>query len=178
MGSSPRGLLLLASPPWRSGSARSRPYLLVGWFWFLGVLVPFIGADPGGRPRRWQTVSPMCRSLGLFLALVWGAHDAAARWRHRAFALSACRHAAALLCLALTRRQIGYWKDDESLFRHALAVTENNAEAHYNLAMRLATRGAFDEAIRHYEEAVRISPAGCRLPQWLGLRPGQERPIG
>jgi len=161
------GALLLTLSALSIAKARSRPYLLVGWFWFLGVLVPFIGVIQAGSQAmadRFVYV-PI---IGLLLAIVWGAHDAAARWRQRDFTLSACATAAALLCLALTHRQIGYWKNHGTLFRHALAVTENNADAHYNLATRLAKRGAFDEAIRHYEEAVRISPEDVDSHTGLG----------
>lgn len=151
------GLLVLVLSALSIYNARSRPYLFVGWCWFLGVLVPFIGVIQAGSQAMADRFAYM-PLLGLFLALVWGAHDVVARWRYRAFVLSALATAAALLCLTLTRRQIGYWKDDESLFGHALAVTENNAEAHYNLGMTQAARGAFDQAIRNYEEAVKLSP--------------------
>jgi tetratricopeptide (TPR) repeat protein len=153
----PSGLLLLALSALVIGNLRRRPYLFVGWCWFLGVLVPFIGVIQAGSQAMADRFAyvPL---LGLFMALVWGVHDVVARWRYPAFALSAIATAAVLLCLTLTRRQISYWKNDESLFGHALAVTENNAEAHYNLGMTLASRGAFDEAIRHYEEVVRLSP--------------------
>jgi tetratricopeptide (TPR) repeat protein len=153
----PSGLLLLALSALAIGNMRRRPYSFVGWCWFLGVLVPFIGVIQAGSQAMADRFAyvPL---LGLFLVLVWGAHDVVARWRYRAFALSTIATAAVLLCLTLTRRQISYWKNDESLFGHALAVTENNAEAHYNLGMTLANRGAFDEAIRHYEEVVRLSP--------------------
>jgi protein O-mannosyl-transferase len=160
-------LLLLALSALAVANARRRPYLFVGWFWFLGVLVPFNGLIQAGSQAMADRFAyvPL---LGLFLALVWGVYDLAARWRYHAFALPACATAAALLCLALTRQQVAYWKDDETLFRHALAVTENNAEAHYNLGMRLASRGAFDEAIRHYEEAIRIIPEDVDSHNGLG----------
>jgi tetratricopeptide (TPR) repeat protein len=151
------GLLLLALSALAICNVRRRPFLFLGWFWFLGVLVPFSGVIQAGSQAMADRFAyvPL---LGLFLALVWGACDVADRWRYRDFALSAIAVTAMLLCVALTRQQIGYWKDTESLFGHALAVTENNAEAHYNLGITLAARGALDEAIRHYEEAIRISP--------------------
>jgi protein O-mannosyl-transferase len=152
------GLLLLAASGLAIHAARNRPYLLVGWFWFLGVLVPFIGLIQAGAQAMADRFAyvPL---IGLFLTLVWGAHELAARWRCRAVALSAVALGAALVSAALTRRQIGYWKDDESLFRHALAVTSDNDLAHFNLGVTLADRGNFDEAIRHYEKAIRLNPA-------------------
>jgi len=65
--------------------------------------------------------------------LIWGAHDAVARWRCQAVVLCVFAVAAALLCTGLTCQQIGYWKDDETLWSHALAVTEDNDFANHNL---------------------------------------------
>ncbi len=151
------GVLLLGVSGLVIRTARKRPYLLVGWFWFFGVLVPFIGLVQAGAQAMADRFAYM-PLLGCFLLLVWGAHEVASRWRHGPAALSAVAVAAAVLCTALTRRQIGYWKDDESLFRHALAVTENNPLAHLNLGAALNVKGRFDEAIGHFEEAIRLGP--------------------
>ena len=151
------GLLLLGVSGLAIRAARSGPYLLVGWFWFLGVLVPFIGLIQAGAQAmadRFIYV-PL---IGLFLALVWGTCEVVSRWRYRAIALRAMAIVAAVSCAVVTRQQIGYWKDDESLFRHAVAVTENNPLAHLNLGAALNVKGRFDEAIEHFEEAIRLSP--------------------
>jgi protein O-mannosyl-transferase len=152
------GLLLLGVSALVGGAARQRPYLLVGWFWFLGVLVPFIGLVQAG----WQAMADRFAYLplvGLFLALVWGAHGLAGRWRHGLAAAAVLALAAAVCCAALTRRQIGYWKDDESLFRRALAVTADNGLARLNLGAALNAKGQFEEAVGHLQEAVRLNPA-------------------
>ena len=75
-------------------------------------------------------------SLGVLILAIWGAYELTRRWRYRCMALSVAGGAAIVLCLALTRQQIGYWRDSEALFRHALAVTENNYLAHNNLGLR------------------------------------------
>jgi tetratricopeptide (TPR) repeat protein len=152
------GLLLLGVSGLALRTARRSPYLVVGWFWFLGVMVPFIGLIQAGLQAMADRFAyvPL---LGLFLAGVWGARELAVRWRCQGVALAGVAVAAVLVCAALTRRQIGYWKDGESLWRHALAATQNHDVAHHNLGCALADKGLFDEAIPHYQDAIRINPA-------------------
>jgi tetratricopeptide (TPR) repeat protein len=151
------GLALLGISVLVVALGRRRRYLPTGWFWFVGTLVPVIGLVQIGRQSMADhyTYIP---TIGVLLALVWGAHELTARWRYQAVALSVVAVAAALACIGVTRQQIGHWKDDETLWRHALAVTKNNGLAHYNLGFALARKEVFDEAIRHYEEAIRIDP--------------------
>jgi tetratricopeptide (TPR) repeat protein len=136
---------------------RRYPYLLVGWLWFLGTLVPVIGlVQVGGQAMADRyTYLP---SLGLLLLAVWGAHQSTRSCRYQALALSVAGAAAIVLCLGFTRRQIGYWKASETLFRHALEVTENNYLAHDNLGTALAEEGQTDEAITQYRESIRVKP--------------------
>ena len=150
-------VLLLAALAMAVRLASRRPYLLVGWLWFCGTLVPVIGLVQVGDQSMADRYSYL-PSVGLFIMLVWGIHGVSFRWRYRAAVLAALTLAVLVLCITLTRRQIGYWKDNESLFSHALAVTENNDLAHFNLGAELASRGAFAEAIPHLAEAVRINP--------------------
>jgi tetratricopeptide (TPR) repeat protein len=164
--------------------ARRWPYLAVGWLWYCGTLVPVIGLVQVGIQSMADryTYLPL---IGLFIMVVWGAAEWAcparnpnlnlnpnlrppspsAGFRRLGFRLglrlglaAGVIVAAVCLCLGLTRRQIGYWKDTETLWRHALAVTEMNAIAQHNLGVALAVKGDFDEAIQHYAEAVRLRP--------------------
>jgi Tfp pilus assembly protein PilF len=137
---------------------RTRPYLAVGWFWYVGTLVPVIGLVQVGaqaRADRYMYI-PMA---GLGIMLAWGLADLAARWPRakRAMAISA---AAACVALAVvTWQQIPYWQNSETLFRHAIAVTEHNHLAHNNLANALSVMpGRLPEAISEYEEALRLGP--------------------
>ncbi len=138
-------------------NARGRPYLIVGWLWYLATLAPTIDlVRYGGRDFADRyTYLP---SIGLLVMVAWGVPELLRRSpaRHVACGLAA----AAVLASAsiLTRAQLEHWRNSAALFEHALAVTERNHLAHYNLGVDLAERGRRDDAIAHYAEAVRIKP--------------------
>src|SRR6266403_3084919 len=134
-----------------------RPYLIVGWLWFLGTLVPVIGlVQVGGQTMadRYFYIP----SIGLFVALVFGLADIV---KSRRVAPSLCGgiSAAALLILAtLTNAQIQRWHDSFTLFEHTLAVTPPNLRIEHNLGVALGARNRFDEAAAHFEKALQIDP--------------------
>jgi hypothetical protein len=147
---------------------RRSPYLLMGWLWYCGTLVPVSQViQTGGHAiaDRWTYVP----SLGLVILAVWGASELTRHWRYRALALSCMGGAAIFLCLALTRHQIGYWKDSEILFRHALEVTVNNDAAHNGLGVALDEKGQFSEAIPHFLESIRLNPNHADVHYNLGV---------
>jgi len=151
------GTVLLAISGVAIGAARRRPYLLVGWFWFLGVLVPFIGLIQAGEQAladRFAYV-PL---IGLFLLLVWGTEELTQRWRNRRFLVAATAFAMLVCCASLPHRQTGYWRNSITLFSHALAVTDNNVRARSNLGIALAAEGRTEEAIQQFLEALRLNP--------------------
>lgn len=116
--------------------ARSRGYLLVGWLWFLGTLVPVIGfVQVGGQllADRYSYV-PL---IGIFVMAVWAIADFAPAWPHRARILAIGAGALLATLAVLTTRQLRFWQTPVTLFRHAAAVTENNWVAHYNLSIAL-----------------------------------------
>jgi Flp pilus assembly protein TadD len=161
-------LLLLAISGLVLGTVRSRPWLFVGWFWFLGVLVPFIGLIQAGAQAmadRFMYV-PV---LGVFVAMIWGLHGLAKGGRYQQNGLSVAGAAAIVVCLVLTRQQLGHWKDSEALSRHALEVTENNWLAHLNLGSALDEKGQSDEAIREFQEALRLKPGYAQAHNNLGV---------
>ena len=108
---------------------RRYPFLLMGWLWFCGTLVPVIElVQAGGQAMADRfTYVP---SLGVLILAIWGVYELTRRWQYHVVALSVAGCAAIILCLGLTRQQLGYWQDSETLFRHALEVTENNYLAH------------------------------------------------
>jgi protein O-mannosyl-transferase len=136
---------------------RIRPYLMVGWLWFLGTLVPVIGiVQVGGQimADRYFYIP----SIGLFIALVFGLADIAKSWRV-APALSAGIAGGILLILAtLTNAQIQRWRDSFTLFEHTLAVTPPNLRIEHNLGVAFGASDRYDEAAAHFEKALQINP--------------------
>ncbi len=133
------------------------PFLLMGWLWYCGTLVPMsqvIQTGGHGMADRY-TYLP---SLGVLILTTWGAYELTRRWRYHVMVWFVTVGAAIAVCLALTRQQLGYWQDSEALFRRALAVTENNWPAHSNLGNALAKKGQIDEAIRQLQAALRLKP--------------------
>ena len=118
---------------------RRYPFLPMGWLWFCGTLVPVIGLVQVGDQAMADRYTYI-PSLGVLILVIWGGYEMVRRWRHHVIALSVMGSAAMVLCMGMTRQQIGYWKDSETLFRHALEVTENNYLAHNNLGTALRER--------------------------------------
>ena len=150
-------LLLIAITAFCFFQRKSRPYLIVGWFWFLGTLVPVIGllqVGGQGMADRYFYIP----SVGLFIAIVFGVADIAKR-RRVAPLLSAAVAGVVLLVLAtLTNAQIHRWSDSFTLFKHTLAVTPPNLAVENSLGYALQRSGRLDEAAAHYEKALRIKP--------------------
>ena len=136
---------------------RRYPFLLMGWLWFVGTLVPVIEVVQSGEQAMADRFTYV-PSLGVLILAIWGAYELTRGWRHQAMVLSVAGSAAIVLCIGLTRQQLGYWKDNETLFRHALEVTENNYLAHKTLGDALAKKNQIDEAISQYQEAIRLKP--------------------
>jgi Flp pilus assembly protein TadD len=147
---------------------RRRPYLAVGWLWYLGTLVPVIGLIQVGKQSMADryTYIPL---IGLFLLAVWLAADLAAGRRHGRVALAGLSSVALLACMTATRAQVAHWRSSETLFEHALRVTRGNAIAHTNLGVVLLSAGRTDEAIRHFREALRIDPRDAQTQGNLGI---------
>jgi len=132
-----------------------RPYLLTGWFWYLVMLVPVIGLIQVGE-QGYADRYTYLPQVGLFLLAVWLAVDLMAVchcWPQLAVATAA----AIILALAWAAfHQTSYWRNSETLWTHALAVTSDNDVAHNNLGYLCVDRGELDEAISHFEAASRI----------------------
>ena len=136
---------------------KKAPYCVIGWLWYLGMLVPVIGLLQVG----WQghadryTYLPQ---IGLYIAVTWAVTDLSRSWRFERIALGAASVfiIAALSCCAWL--QTSYWSNSETLFTHALAVTSNNDVALNNLGIIFLDRGQLDEAISKLQTAVALRP--------------------
>ena len=147
---------------------RRLPYLFVGWFWFLGTLVPVIGLVQVGEQSMADryTYVPL---IGIFIALTWGAVAAFDRWHLSGRMMTGCGILVLGLCSMRTMDQVRYWQNSETLFRHAVAVTTNNSVATINLASYLFNHGHTDEAFREYRHALQINPEDASAYDGFGL---------
>ena len=176
-----RGVPALPNP----NVSADRPWRLVGWFWFLGMLVPVIGLVQVGMQQTADryTYLPL---IGVFILVVWELAEIGQKWQVLSpksevrslkepaspepqvclaekpgagvLAYSIAVGGILLACAVMTWKQAGYWHDSERLFRHALAVTRNNWLAHHSLGHALLELGNEDEAIVEYQAAVAIAP--------------------
>ncbi|MGA6985001.1 MAG: tetratricopeptide repeat protein [Terriglobales bacterium] len=132
---------------------RDRRYLPVGWFWFLGTLVPMIGIVTVGEQAMADRYGYL-PFIGLFIAVVWTLGELASKYAIRPVWLAASAVAVLFVMGSLTYRQIGYWHDNETLWRYTLSVApEGNYTAQSNLALALAKAGEPEEALLHFHTA-------------------------
>jgi Flp pilus assembly protein TadD len=149
------------------GAARRRPYLAAGWLWFLGTLLPVIGLY---QARQYPVADRYAYlpQIGLFVIAVWGLEEVGRGRRHGKVATSVVVIALILACVPASRAQVRHWKDDESLFSHSLAVTNDNWVAHLNFGKALMDRGQAEGASVQAREAVRIRPHFAQAHKNLG----------
>jgi tetratricopeptide (TPR) repeat protein len=145
---------------------RRHPYVAVGWFWFLGTLVPVIGLIQVGEQALADryTYIPL---IGLFVVLTWGAWEVAARWPQRDFRLGSVAVLVVIVLAVGTRIQLQCWRTGRALLEHSLEAGGGSGVIHGNLGVILAEEGNFAEAERHYAEALRLNPGYVRAR--LGL---------
>jgi len=145
---------------------RRRPYLAVGWLWYIGTLVPVIGLIQfGGHARADRfTYIPL---IGLLVIIAWGGQELAEVWHfsRQAFAGAVAVTAA---CAVVAGIQVTYWQDGETLFRSALTVTTGNSVAHGGLGDALSNQGRLADAIVEYKKALEIHPKDYAIRQNLG----------
>ena len=150
-------LLLLCITVATIALRKQRPYLITGWLWYVGMLVPVIGLVQVGWQGRADRYTYLPQ-IGLYIAVTWAVADLTALWRHQRTVLTT---AAILTICALSWRawtQTRYWRDSETLFRHALAVTTNNDVAENNLGIVFLRQGKLDDAISLLQAAVALRP--------------------
>ncbi len=138
-------------------AARRCPWLPVGWFWYLGMLLPVIGILQVGAQARADRYTYLS-FIGLFLMVIWTVGELCRPWRHRKLVLGALMAIVLAILTACTSIQISYWRNNESLWTHALACTSDNFIGHNNLGNALLQKGKVDDAIAHFKKAMEIQP--------------------
>jgi tetratricopeptide (TPR) repeat protein len=142
------------------------PYLLTGWFWFLGTLIPTIGLVQVGAQAmadRYMYIP----SIGLFILIVWSANDLIHFHPSSRKSVLFIGTVALAACVAATSMQISYWRNTITLFAHAIEVTGDNPVAYYNLGAGYESDGDLASALALYEKSVELSPN--YLPSQFGL---------
>lgn len=161
-------LLLTALSYLALHTMKRHPYVLFGWLWYLGTLVPVIGIVQVGDQAMADRYAYI-PAIGVFISVVWGVH---ALIRQKGINLVAAATVSGLAIAALasvTWHQTPYWQNSQTLLRHAIAVTKDNHLAHNNLGGEYAQKGEFDKAVPHYFEALRAKPEYWRAQYNLGL---------
>ena len=148
---------------------RKKPYLCIGWLWFLGTLIPVIGLKQAGLwpaiADRWAYV-PL---IGIFLIISWGIPELVSKWRHKKIGLALAATVLLLILMTVTWLQVRCWTNSVSLFKNAFEVTANSYIVHFKLGEALADLGKTEEAISHYREVLRLKPGYALAHHNLGV---------
>lgn len=147
--------------------AKRRPYLAVGWLWYVGTLLPVSGLIQVGSHAMADryTYIPL---VGIFIIISWGIPELFQRLPGRNIILPLFASGILLVLMAFSWRQASYWRDSETLFRHACAVTSRNYLAHNNLGAVLMDKGDVDGAVYHYLQALDFKPTYAASHNNLG----------
>jgi hypothetical protein len=131
--------------------AKSHRYLVTGWFWYIGTLVPVIGIVQVGMQALADryTYIPL---TGLFIIIAWGVPDLLAKWRYKKIAITLLSLLIILAISICTHFQLRHWQNSLNLFQHAVDVIGSNDKAHIHIANFLYMQNRFDEAIREYQK--------------------------
>lgn len=162
------GFLLLCISFLVLRAARSKPYLAVGWLWYMGTLVPAIGLFQAGL---WPAIADRfvyVPLIGLFMVIAWGVPDFVVRWRHRKAGLAVIAALLFPILMTMTCLQLRHWQNGVTLFTHNLNVTHNNSLAHNELGNALKQQGKFEKAMFHYSKALQINPNYAEAHNNLG----------
>lgn len=163
------GVIILGISIFFITKSKTFPYMISGWFWYLGTLFPVIGLIQSGlwpeMADRWAYV-PL---IGIYIILAWGIIDLANRFRMDKL-YHFCITTGLMIILSIAAyQQTGYWKNSVTIFKRAVNVTDNNYIAHDNLGLGLVGQGKTDLAHYHFSEALRIRPDYPKGHQNVGV---------
>jgi len=152
---------------------RKAPYFVVGWFWYLGTLIPVIGFIP---LRGWHLIADRYAYLpliGIFVIIAWGVPELLKEWHYRKNVLKASAGVLILTLMPITWIQVSHWKSSITVFKHAIKVTDKKypsfAAVPNNLGIALVAEGKNEEAISHYKMAIGINPDYARAYNNIGI---------
>jgi tetratricopeptide (TPR) repeat protein len=154
---------------------QKEPYWLIGWLWYLGMLVPAIGLIQSGWRAHADRYTYLPQ-IGLYLGVIWAVGDFTVSWRYRRQILGVAAFSMIATLTVCAWKQTVYWRNSESLWTHTLACTSDNYIGHYNLGNTLLQKGRVDEAIAQYQQALQIKPdyVGAHINLGIALlRKGQ-----
>jgi tetratricopeptide (TPR) repeat protein len=151
------GILLAVVSLLVFGLSRRCPCLAVGWLWFIGMLVPVIGIVQVGEQSMADRYTYI-PSIGVFIAIVWSVSEIVQRKRMLTYGATALASLALIACIICSRQQLGYWHENELLFRRSLSISGPNSTAYTCLAITLKTQNRVQEAWAMYLEALRVQP--------------------
>lgn len=156
-------------------ASRQRPYLAVGWLWYVGTLVPVIGLVRAGLWPAMADRFAYVPFIGLFVIITWGVADLVTKWRYQRLMLATITGAVLLPLAICTWLQAGHWKNSIALFEHTLGATGDNYLAHYNMGGALGERGNLEESMSHYSKALRIKTRYAKGHGDLGVALAEQR---
>ena len=136
---------------------RTQPWLLVGWLWYLIMLLPVLGIVQVGAQAHADRYTYLPQ-IGLYIAVTWLAAELSAKWRVKAAAIGSLMAAVVGILMVCAWKQTGYWKNSQTLWKHALACTGDNSLAYVNLGHELYRTGRLQEAIALYHKALQAEP--------------------
>lgn len=146
---------------------RLSPYLIVGWLWYLGMLLPVIGFIQVGEQARADRYTYLPQ-IGVCLAATWGLIEFSNKWRRRQEVLAAIATVILIALLPLSYLQVSYWRNSETVWNHSIASTDGNYIAYNNLGNDLMHKGRLNEAIPHFRKALEIFPHYAEANNNLG----------
>ena len=164
-------LLLLVISVFVIRFGRNQKYLPVGWFWFVGTLVPVIGLVQVGV-QAYADRYTYIPYIGLFIMIAWGLPELLSKWPYRKIALGISMVIVLTALGICTHRQVSFWNNSITLFSHAIEVTQNNYIAYNNLGVAYGNLGRYQEAIEAYKQAIRIKPDYAEAHYNLGVAYG------
>jgi len=155
------GIALLAITTISIKLIRKAPYFVVGWFWYLGTLIPVIGFITVGShliADRYAYLS----LIGIFVIIAWGVPELLKEWRYKEKVLSVSAGIIIPILLITTWKQVSHWKSSITVFEHAIKVTDKKypsfSVVHNNLGLALFSKQKIEEAISHYKMAIGLKP--------------------